>query len=107
MTILTFVELYEQYSFIGVILFVLSFLGRIIVNSKIYNSENGTNFDPISVRIGTFATENYEHAFQCFFTFWILNYNPADRKLVILSNSISAFSALILTVLIVGINMVP
>ena len=85
------------------IIFFMTFFGRVFINSSIYNSENGTDFSPIFFHFGPLVTENFEHSLLCTFTFWFSNYKPENRRLVIISNTMSAIALTIFFGIIIGL----
>ncbi|MBK9049302.1 MAG: hypothetical protein IPL74_22380 [Bacteroidetes bacterium] len=87
---------------IMVILFV-TFFGRVFINSNIYNSENGTDFSPIYFDFGPLVTKNFGHSLLCVFTFWFSNYKPENRRLVLISNTLSAIALTIFFGIIIGL----
>ncbi|RXK58905.1 hypothetical protein ESA94_16080 [Lacibacter luteus] len=87
---------------IMVILFV-TFFGRVFINSSIYNSENGTDFSPIYFHFGPLVTKNFGHSLLCTFTFWFSNYKPENRRLVIISNTMSVIALTIFFGIIIGL----
>ncbi|MBL7915538.1 MAG: hypothetical protein JNL49_10885 [Bacteroidia bacterium] len=86
---------------IMVILFV-TFFGRVFINSKIYNSENRTDFSPIYFHFGPLVTKNFGHSLLCIFTFWFSNYKPENKRLVLISNTLSAIALTIFFGIIIG-----
>lgn len=87
---------------IMVILFV-TFFGRVFINSNIYNSENGTDYSPIYFHFGPLVTKNFGHSLLCTFTFWFSNYKPENRRLVIISNTMSVIALTIFFGIIIGL----
>jgi hypothetical protein len=87
---------------IMVILFV-AFFGRVFINSSIYNSENETDFSPIYFHFGPLVTKNFGHSLLCTFTFWFSNYKPENKRLVIISNTMSVIALTIFFGLIIGL----
>lgn len=87
---------------IMVILFV-TFFGRVFINSSIYNSENGTDFSPIYFHFGPLVTKNFGHSLLCTFTFWFSNYKPENKRLVIISNTMSVIALTIFFGIIIGL----
>lgn len=66
---------------ITIILFV-SFFSRIFINHRIYNIENGE----------TVSINNFKHNLLCTYSFWFSNYKPENRKLVLITNTLSIIS---------------
>jgi len=87
---------------IMVILFV-TFFGRVFINSSIYNSENGTGFSPIYFHCGPLVTKNFGHSLLCTFTFWFSNYKSENKRLVIISNTMSVIALTIFFGIIIGL----
>ncbi len=76
---------------IAIVLF-LSFFSRIYINSRIYNVENGTNLSPIYFYLGPLSTNNFRHSLLCTFSFWFSNYKPENRRLVLITNTLSVIA---------------
>lgn len=87
---------------IMVTLFVAFFV-RVFINSSIYNSENGTDFSPIYFRFGPLFTKNFGHSLVCTFTFWFSNYKPENKRLVLISNTMSLIAITIFFGIIIGL----
>lgn len=87
---------------IMVILFV-TFFGRTFINSNIYNSENGTDYSLINFHFGPLFTKNFGHSLLCTYTFWFSNYKPNNRRLVIISNTMSIITLTIFFGIIIGL----
>jgi hypothetical protein len=85
------------------VIFFVALSGRVFINSSIYNSENGTDFSPIYFHFGPFVTKNFGHSLLCTFTFWFSNYKPENRRLVIISNTMSVIALTIFFVIIIGL----
>lgn len=77
------------------IVFFLLFFSRVLINSRIYNIENGTDFLPVYIHFGPLMTKNFRHSLFCTFTFWFFNYKPENKKLILLSNLLSVTALLI------------
>lgn len=84
------------------IIFFVAFFGRIFVNSKIYNNENGTDFSLFYIGFGKLADKKAAHGILCFFTFWFFKYDPKNRWLVITSNSLSLLALIICVAMVIG-----
>jgi hypothetical protein len=82
-----------------------TFFTRPFINSTIYNRENGTNLSPLY--FGLPFTKRYwahaSHSLMCVFTLWFFNYKPENRRLVILSNTLSAIALTIFFGIIIGL----
>lgn len=85
------------------VIFFLTFFGRVFINSSIYNVENGTDFSPIFFHFGPLVTKNFGHSLLCTFTFWFSNYKPENRRLVIISNTMSVIALTIFFGIIIGL----
>jgi hypothetical protein len=85
------------------VIFFSIFFGRVFVNSRIYNLENGTNFSPIVVYFPGFNRGNLKHSLLSTFTFWFYHYKPESRPLVLISNSMSAIALTIFIGIIAGL----
>ena len=83
--------------------FFLTFFGRVFINSRIYNIENGTNFSPIYLFFAGFVSKNFEHSLLCTFTLWFFNYKPECRRLVIISNILSGIALIIFFGILFGL----
>ena len=79
-----------------------SFFGRVFINSKIYNIENGTNYSPIYFFAPGYLSNNYHHSLFCTFTFWFVNYKPENRQRVILSHTLAGIALGIFIGAIIG-----
>lgn len=66
-----------------------SFFSRVFINSAIYNSENDTNYSPIYFYAPGYVSDNYMHSLICTFTLWFSDYKPENRRLVLISNTLS------------------
>lgn len=97
-----FLSFYIKNLAVIMVIFFLTFFGRIVINSRIYNFENGTNFSPVYFFIGPFVTKSFGHSFLCTFTFWFSNYKPGNRKRVMLSNTMSIIALAIFFGTIIG-----
>ncbi len=75
-----------------IVILSITFFGRLFINSRIYNIENETNYSPIYFNFGSFTTNNYSHSLLCTFSFWFSNYKPVNRKLVLITNTLSIIS---------------
>jgi len=90
-----------------VIMFILfgTFFTRPFINSIIYNRENGTDLSPLY--FGLPFTKKYweyaSHSLLCVFTLWFFNFKPENRRLVILSNTLSAIAMTIFFGIIIGL----
>lgn len=76
-------------------LLFVAFFGRIFINSSIYNSENGTDFSPFYFHFGQLVTKNFVHSLCCTFTCWFSTYKPENKRLVIISNTMSVIALII------------
>lgn len=86
-----------------VIIFFVTFFGRIFINSSIYNVENGTDFSPIYFNFGQLVSKNFGHSLLCTFTFWFSNYKPENRRHVLISNTMSIIALTIFFGIIIGL----
>lgn len=89
------------------VIFFVVFFGRVFINSIIFNIENGTDFSPIFFHFGPLVTKNFGHSLLCTFTFWFSEYKPENRKLVMISNTMSVialtiFFGIIITLAVTG-----
>ena len=75
------------------IVFFLSFFTRIFINSRIYNIENGTDLSPIYFHFGPLVTSNFGHSLLCTFSFWFSKYKPENRRLVLITNTLSIIAS--------------
>lgn len=55
----------------------------------IYNSENNTDYWPIAFVAPGYVSDNYSHSLACVFTLWFSDYKPENRRLVLVSNTLS------------------
>lgn len=85
------------------VIFFVTFFGRILINSKIYNLENGTEFSPIYFHFGPLFSKNFGHSLLCTFTFWFSDYKPENRRFVIISNTMSVIALTIFFGIIIGL----
>jgi hypothetical protein len=85
------------------VIFFVTFFGRVFINSSIYNIENGTDLSPIYFHFGPLVTKNFGHSLLCTFTFWFSNYKPENRRLVIISNTMSVIALTIFFGIIIGL----
>ena len=85
------------------VIFFITLFGRPFINSRIYNIENGTNFSLIYFYFPGFVSKNFGHSLLCTFTFWFSNYKPECRRLVIISNTMSAIALTIFFGTIIGL----
>jgi hypothetical protein len=87
------------------VIFFGIFFTRPFINSTIYNRENGTNLSPLY--FGLPFTKKYweyaSHSLMCVFTLWFFNYKPENRRLVLVSNTLSAMALTILFSIIIGL----
>lgn len=88
-----------------IVIFFGTFLGRVFINSRIYNIENGTEYSPIYFHFGPLVTKNFGHSLLCTFTFWFSNYKPENRRLVIISNTLSVIALTIFFGIIIGLSV--
>ena len=98
----TFLAFYIKYYSAIWYLFIGIFIIRVFINSRIYNIEFDTNYSPIYFYIPFFTTKNFYHSIICTFTFWFFNYKTENRRLVIISNTLSLIAFSIIITLIVG-----
>ena len=84
-----FLAFYLKNFFFIIAIIFSSFFGRVFINSRIYNIENGTNYSPIYFYFPGFVSKNWWHSMLCTFTLWFVNYKPENRQLVIISNTLS------------------
>ena len=88
-----------------IIIFFGTFFTRPFINSTIYNRENGTNLSPHY--FGLPFTKKYweyaSHSLMCVFTLWFFNYKPENRRLVLISNTLSAIALTIFFGIIIGL----
>ncbi len=85
------------------VIFFMTFFGRVFINSNIYNIENETDLSPIYFHFGPLVTKNFGHSLLCTFTFWFSNYKPENRRLVIISNTMSVIALTIFFGIIIGL----
>ncbi len=89
-----FLAFFLKYFYIIVSIIFGAFFSRYFINSKIYNRENGTH-NP-AIYFGFPFTKRYwevfSHSIMCMFTFWFFNYKPENRRLVLISNTLSIIS---------------
>ena len=87
------------------IIFFGAFFTRPFINSTIYNRENGTNLSPLY--FGLPFTKKYweyaSHSLMCVFTLWFFNYKPENRRLVLISNALSAIALAIFFGILIGL----
>lgn len=87
------------------IIFFVTFFTRPFINSIIYNRENGKNLSLLY--LGLPFTKKYReyasHSLMCVFTFWFFNYKPENRRLVLISNTLSAITLSIFFAIIIGL----
>jgi len=87
-----FLAFYLDNLFLIVWILGISFFGRVFINSRIYNVENGTEYSPIRIIAPGYIAENTGHSMLCMFSFWFSNYKPENRVLVIISNTMSVIA---------------
>lgn len=85
------------------VIFFVTFFGRVFMNSKIYNKENGTDLSPFYFNVGSMVTNNFVHSLLCTFTFWFSKYKSENRRLVIISNTMSVIALTIFFGIIIGL----
>jgi hypothetical protein len=89
------------------VIFFVTFFTRPFINSTIYNRENGTNLSPLY--FGLPFTKKYweyaSHSLMCVFTVWFFNYKPENRRLALVSNTLSAISLTIFFGIIIGLTV--
>lgn len=85
------------------VIFFGTLFGRVFINSRIYNIENGTEFSPIYFHFWPLVTKNFGHSLLCTFTFWFSKYKPENRKFVIISNTMSLMTLIIFLGIIIGL----
>ncbi len=85
------------------VIFFGTFFGRVFINSRIYNIENRTDFSPIYFYFPGFVSKNFGHSLLCTFTLWFSNYKPENRRLVIISNTMSLIALTIFVGIIIGL----
>ncbi len=82
-----------------------TFFTRPFINSTIYNRENGTNLSLLY--FGLPFTKKYweyaSHSLMCVFTLWFFNYKPENRRLVLISNTLSVIALTIFFGIIIGL----
>ena len=98
-----FLSFYLKNLYLIMIVFFVSFFSRVFINSRIYNRENDTKYSPIYFFAPGFVTQNYRHSLICTFTFWFSKYKPENRKLVLISNTLSATALGIFFGIIIGL----
>ncbi|MEO5641841.1 MAG: hypothetical protein ABIQ40_11910 [Bacteroidia bacterium] len=98
-----FLAFYLKNLFVIVIILFVSFFSRIFINSRIYNIENGTKNSPIYLQLGPLVTNNFGHSVLCTFSFWFSNYKPENKRLVLITNTLSIISLGIFFGIIVGL----
>lgn len=101
-----FLAFYIKNFYIIVSIIFGSFFGRILINSRIYNVENGTNYSPIVFFFPGYVSKNFTHNLLCTFTLWFFKYKPENKKRVFISNILSliAFGTFIGLLIGLGIN---
>jgi hypothetical protein len=87
-----FLAFYLKNIYLIVGLFFITFFGRAFINSKIYNVENRTKYSPIYFYFPRYLSANFTHSLLCTFSFWFSNYKPENRRLVIISNTLSVIA---------------
>jgi hypothetical protein len=87
-----FLAFYLKNLYLIMIVFFVAFFSRVFINSIIYNRENNTNHSPIYFFAPGYVTQNYGHSIICTFTFWFSKYKPENRKLVLISNTLSVIA---------------
>lgn len=100
-----FLAFYIDNFFILVTIILGSFFGRVFINSKIYNIENGTNYSPIYFFASGYVSDNIGHSLICTFTLWFSNYKPENRQRVIISNTMSIIALTIFFGIIIGLAL--
>lgn len=87
------------------VIFFGIFFTRPFINSTIYNRENGTKLSPLY--FGLPFTKKYweyaSHSLMCVFTLWFFNYKPENRRLVLVSNTLSAMALTIFFSITIGL----
>jgi hypothetical protein len=101
-----FLAFYIKNFFIIISIIFGSFFGRILINNRIYNVENGTNYSPIAFVFPGYVSKNFTHSLLCTFTLWFFKYKPENKKRVLISNILSliAFGTFIGLLIGLGIN---
>jgi len=87
-----FLSFYLDNLFLILWILGISFFGRVFINSRIYNIENGTEYSPIRIIAPGYISKNTGHSMLCVFSFWFSNYKPENRVLVIISNTMSVIA---------------
>lgn len=98
-----FLAFYIDNFFILVTIIFGAFFGRVFINSKIYNIENGTNYSPIYFFAPGYVSDNFGHSLICTFTFWFSNYKLENRQRVIISNALSIIALGLFFGIIIGL----
>ena len=98
-----FLAFYIDYFFILVSIIFGAFFGRIFLNSKIYNIENGTSYSPIYFFAPGYVSDNFGHSLICTFTLWFSNYKPENRQRVLISNTLSLIALGLFFGIIIGL----
>ena len=100
-----FLSFYIKNLVVIMIILFGTFFTRPFINSTIYNRENGTDLSPLY--FGLPFTKKYweyaSHSLMCVFTLWFFNYKPENRRLVLISNTLSAIALTIFFGMIVGL----
>lgn len=81
----------------------LAFFGRVFINSRIYNIENGTDYSPVYFSFPGYVSENFYHSLICTFTIWFFRYKPENKRLVLISNILSAIAIGTFLAIVVGL----
>jgi hypothetical protein len=100
-----FLSFYIKNLVLIMIIFFGTFFTRPFINSRIYNRENGTDLSPLY--FGLPFTKKYweyaSHSLMCVFTLWFFNYKPENRRLILISNTLSAIALTIFFGMIIGL----
>lgn len=100
-------KFYAQYFLPIMVVFIVSLIGRIFINSVIYNRENNTDHSPIyrGLPYAEKDREDFFFSLYCMYTFWFFNFKPENRRLVWISNTMSALVLIIFFGLIIGLSI--
>ena len=90
-----------------VIVFFGTFFGRVFVNSRIYNRENGTDMSPVYAHAGPFVTKNFGHSLACTFTFWwpVRELKPENHRFARLANVMSVTALVLFFGALIGLAL--
>jgi hypothetical protein len=100
-----FLAFYIDNFFILITIIFGAFFGRVFINSKIYNIENGTKYSPIFLFAPGYMSDNFRHSLICTFTLWFSNYKPENRLRVFITNTLTILALGLFFGIIIGLAL--